>query len=249
MENEISIIPPAEIISVEVDFGVYIIRSTLCDICMCQDHMRINSARGQKYKSYKEIGEEFGFSKELVEKHFKKHFAVNSKAQKLINLTESSSPEAHEIVTQILEKNLDFVDGSSAVLQSKTRRLSLVWNRLKEIYEIQEDKDLEIVETQEYLQLHKLANDIEDSITKTLKEIDKKIINSKGEGISNAIMQYKLNILSRLLDNIQLIFFKFERQSPIYAELISNIRKELAKEFNKLEDEILKAGGIFNSND
>ena len=65
------------------------------------------------------------------------------------------------------------------------------------------------------------------------------------EDLSNAILSYKLGILSKLLDDIQVVFIQFEK-NPVYNSLVRNLRQALSERFNLLEDNILKSGGVLN---
>lgn len=236
-----------QVVDISIEFGKYSIKSSLCDVCKSPNHMLINSARGQHYRTIDSISDEFQFSKSLLKRHFEKHFILSDKATKILDLNESTSAEAREIVKHMFDKNIDLVEGANSMLRAKAQTLQLLYSRRKDLYERQELNDLEAIETQEYLQLNRLILDAEDAWLKALVTIDKKIFSSKEGGLSNAILEYKLTILSSFLDKFQLVFLKYEKRSPEHKEMIQEMRVELAQEFNKIEDEILRAGGMSSS--
>jgi len=226
------------------EHGYYAKRSTLCPICTREDHMEINLARARDHIPLNDIAIQYGESPSLLKTHFGSHFLVSPTNQQILNLMEDDSQEAKEIVTKIFEKNIDLVDGAESVLQSKAQRLLPILNRIKELTDSQEITVLSDEDKQELFLLNKQAGEIEDSILKAYTTIDKKLFPFKKEELSNAVTAYKLSVLSKLLDQIQLVFIEFEHRSPEYSQLISEMRNTLADKFNQLEDIIVKAGGL-----
>ena len=74
--------------------------------------------------------------------------------------------------------------------------------------------------------------------------IDKKMFPFKKEEMINAVTSYKLSVLGKMVDAIQLVFVDFEKQGGEYQTMVQEMRVALADKFNKLEDQIVKAGGI-----
>lgn len=225
-------------------YGDYAKRSTLCPICTREDHMEINLARARDHLSINDIALRFAISPSLLQTHFGSHFIISSSSQQILNIMEDDSQEAKEIVSKIFEKNIDLVEGAESVLQSKAQRLLPILNRIKHLTDFQEINELTDEDKQELFLLNKQAGEIEDSILKAYTTIDKKLFPFKKDEINNAVTAYKLSVLSKLLDQIQLVFVEFEKRSPEYAQLIEEMRNTLADKFNQLEDIIVKAGGI-----
>jgi hypothetical protein len=53
-----------------------------------------------------------------------------------------------------------------------------------------------------------------------------------------------MSILQKLVDQVILVFLEFEKKSPEYKEMISEMRVELSKRINEMEDIISKSGGL-----
>ena len=53
------------------------------------------------------------------------------------------------------------------------------------------------VDKQEFVQLNRIASDVEDSMTKIYSIMDKKLFPTTKDGLSNAILQFKMNILAK----------------------------------------------------
>lgn len=224
------------------NFGRVLRRSTICPICLRNDCMKINLARAKDHKKLTIIAAEFGTSIDNLRTHFRNHFEVSETQQTIIDYKEEDSTEAKEIVTKIFEGNTDIVDGAQSVLQSKAVRLKEMNAIRQELADRREINALDDVEKQEWLQLHKLADALENSILAAYQVLDKKIWGDKGLG--NAVTAYKMSILQKLVDQVILVFLQFEKKSPEYQEMIKEMRSELSKRINEMEDVISKSGGL-----
>jgi hypothetical protein len=223
------------------NYGTVVRRSTICPICLRNDCMKINLARARDHKKFTIIAAEFGTSIENLRIHFRGHFILQESQQTIIDYKEDDSTEAKEIVTKIFDRNTDIVDGAQSVLQSKAERLTELNAIRHELADRREINALEDVEKQEYVQYHKLINDLENSILQTYVVLDKKIW---GKDLGNAVTSYKMSILQKLVDQVILVFLEFEKKSPEYKEMISEMRVELSKRINEMEDIISKSGGL-----
>lgn len=225
-------------------YGILQRRSKLCNICNRLDHTQINLARSRDHKKLGEIAAEFKVTVHDLRIHFRAHYIINENQQRIIDFKEDDSTEAKEIVTKIFEKNIDMVDGAQSVLQSKAIRLSDINLFLKDLADKREIDALTDIEKQEYVQYHKLANDLENSILQTYVTIDKKLFPFRKEDLGLAVTSYKLSVLSKLLDQVQLVFLEFEKINPQYSAMIKEMRTALAEKFNEMEDIISKSGGL-----
>lgn len=244
MSGEIIIANKNAIVVGSQDFGYYVKRSTLCPVCNRLDHMDINATRARDHMTISEISQQYGLPVITLEKHFDNHFMVSVQNRKIINLKENDDQESRELVTRILEGNVDLIEGAESVLKSKSQRLHMITQRIRALTDKQEIGVLEDIELQELNELHKRASDLEDSIVKTFIVIDKKMFPFKKEEMINAVTSYKLSVLGKMVDAIQLVFVDFEKQGGEYQTMVQEMRVALADKFNKLEDQIVKAGGI-----
>lgn len=223
-------------------YGKRIHRSRLCPICTHRDIKEINLMRARDHMSLDEIHTIKNVSISALRTHFNNHFIINKTNRDIIAVKEDGSSEASEIIETIFEGDVDIFAGAQGVLESKAQRLNPILNRLKKLTTELEVNGLEDFETQEYMALNKLAEDIENSMFKTFQVVDKRLLPFKREEISNAILSYKLKILKKMLDRIQLVLVEYEKK-PEYNNLIRDLRATLAEHFNKIEDEILQSGG------
>ena len=223
------------------NYGRILRRSTICPVCLRNDCMKINLARSRDHKKYTIIAAEFGTSIENLRTHFRSHFEVAETQQTIIDYKEDDSTEAKEIVTKIFEGNTDIVDGAKSVLQSKAVRLVEMNAIRQELADRREIDALDDVEKQEWLQLHKLADALENSILQAYQVLDKKIW---GKDLGNAVTSYKMSVLQKLVDQVILVFLQFEKKSPEFQDMIKEMRVELSKRINEMEDIISKSGGL-----
>ena len=229
-------------------FGKYVKKSRGCFICSGQNHMTINLMRARDHIPLSIISENTDISMDMLNLHFNNHFLISSNIQKILNIKENTNQESRELVRSILEGNIDLFAGAQGVLEAKGQRLHFIQQRIKELSDIQETRILEDIEIQEFFQMNKLAEEVENSILKTWQIIDKKLFPISRDDLSNAILSYKLGVLSKILDDIQIVFIEFEKD-PRYTELVRTLRSSLSARFNFLEDSILKSGGIIQSVD
>ena len=227
-------------------FGKTIKRSTLCTICLRDDCQEINLLRARDLLPYEDIIRIKNVTKEALDIHFRKHYHIAGHNQKMLRMKEDLSPEANELVQKIFDKELDMFSGIQSVLESKAERLLPIRDRMRWLTDRQEIQALEVEEISELIELNKLAEKIENSIVSTYQVMDKQLFPVKKDELANAVLNYKLEVLSKILDRFKLVLAKFE-QVPEYAELIRNLRQTLAEEFNQVEDEIVRSGGIMSS--
>ena len=217
--------------------------SNMCTICRHANLMHINIARARDHKPYLQISKEYGVPTEALRKHFDNHYELSDYNRRIVKLQDDTSPEAREIISKIFDGNTDLLEGTSSVLKSKATRLNAVKARIEELTTSMEVGAIEDMDKQEIIMLHRLAQDIEDSILKAYQIIDKKVFPFKKEELSNAVLSYKLETLSKMLDEIKLVLMDFKKR-PGCSDIIDDLTNELAKRFNRLEDEVLKSGGI-----
>lgn len=228
--------------SLETTDGSYIKKSRICPICMRLDHMEINMMRARSHMPVHSISQQKGVSPDALTLHFKNHFIISKNNQDIIDIQENSSQESNEIITRILDGDIDFFGGAQSVLKSKAQRLLPIQNRLKALSDQHEIDNMEDVDKQEYILLNKLAEDVENSIMKVHQIIDKKMFPSSKEEIVRAVMSYKLSILNKFVDDIILVLMEFEKQAE-YRDLIQQIRLSLSQRVSNLESLIIKSGG------
>lgn len=227
-------------------FGKVIKRSTLCSICLRDDCQEINMMRARDLMSYEEIIRAKNVTQEALDIHFRKHYHIAGHNQRMLRIKEDVSPEANELVQKIFDKELDMFSGIQSVLESKAERLLPIRDRMRHLTDRQEIHALEVEEISEMIELNKIAEKIENSIVSTYQVLDKKLFPVKKEELANAVLSYKLEVLSKILDRFKVVLAKYE-QIPEYAELIKHLRQTLAEEFNQVEDEIVRSGGIMSS--
>lgn len=232
----------------DTSYGKYIKRSRICPICIHPEHMTINLMRARDRLTYDEIAQNMNVSLDSLDIHFKNHFYISKNSRTLIELKEGeNTTEANELIAKIMEGDVDLFSGAVAVLDSKVERLHPIRERIKSLTDHLETSNLDQFETQEFVQLNKLAEEIENSIFKMYQIIDKKLFPFRKEDLANAVIAYKHNILSKIVDYVQIRLIELE-SIPSYTttniELIGELRQILAQDFNKLEEDILKSGGI-----
>ena len=225
-------------------FGEYLRKSRACNICRRRDHMEINYLRARDHMTYQQIMQEKGVSPDDLIVHFKNHYILSKHNQDIINLQENTSQESNDIVTRVLEGDIDLFGGAQSVLISKVQRLNDLSNRRKALEEVREEHgNLTADEQEEYLLVCKLSEEIENSMTKVYQIIDKKAFPSGKDDLSRAVMSYKHSVLTRFVDDIAMVLIEFER-NPIYTELIQQIRLALSQRVSALEAKIFNSGGM-----
>lgn len=227
-------------------YGYTIRVSGLCAICRMAARREVNLARARDHKKFTEISVEFKVPVETIKKHFQNHYVISEYNTQIIALSEDTTKEAKELITKIFDGNTDFLDGVSAVLKSKAVRLNDIQNSLSSLNDNAEIGALEDTDKQERIMLHRLAEDVENSITKVYQLMDKKIFPFKKEELSNAILSYKLETLSKMLDEVKIVLMDFQKRPGVgtYVDIIGDLTVELVKRFNKLEAEVVQSGGI-----
>jgi hypothetical protein len=232
-------------LTISNEYGKIIRNSTVCPVCIHKNSMEINLSRARDHLSINDISIQFKMPMKVLKTHFENHFILTSRQQRLINFKENSTTETKEIVTQILDENIDLVDGAKSVLEAKVKRLNDIMSFMRDLADRREIDALDDVEKQEYIQYHRIANELEDAILKTYVTIDKKLFPIKREDLIPALISYKLNLLSKMSDQIQIVFLEFERKYPDMISIIIEMRKELASKINSMEHTISKSGSDF----
>ena len=224
-------------------YGKYLRRAKGCAVCLRTSHMDINLKRAKQHMTIQEISDEENLGKDILNMHFRNHFIIATDIQRILDLKENTGRESLGIISKILDGEIDLFHGVQGIQESKMQRLAVIHNRIKELADLQEQQPLEDIELQEFYQLNKLAEESENSMAKLYQITDKKFFPSNREDLSNAILSYKLNVLNKILDAIQVEFMQYEKD-PIYAPLIQQIRVGLSKRFNFLESTIMQSGGV-----
>jgi len=227
-------------------YGKILTRSHLCNVCTSKYLDKINLLRARDHKTYAEIVEIIqspGINELSLSKHFKNHFHINKTHSDIISLKEDTSPESLEIVEKLLEGEIDIFSAGNALLDIKTKRLNFIMSRIEFLNAHLEEDSADDVDKQEFVSLNKSATELETSITKLIVILDKKMFPSSQTDLSNAVLQYKLNVLSKIIDNVQLTLLDLEK-TPEYFVVIQEIRKVLASKIGSIEDDILKSGGV-----
>lgn len=244
LDAESSLVP-AESVLLET-YGQVLRQSTLCPVCISLRCKEVNLARARDLKSYAEITSEFGFSRDTLESHFRQHYDINTKQKKLLSLKENTDSEDLAIVGKVFDGEIDAFSALQDILKYKAKRLHGVNQRLNKIEEQFDIGNENVEDKQEYALLHKTANDIENSMQKIYKMLHEYMFPTNREALTNAVLQYKINILSQIVDGIQDVLNDMEKD-PEAEIIIRIIRKRLSIKINKIEGDILKSGGNFNS--
>lgn len=227
-------------------YGNQITNSHLCSVCLSKHHNQVNLLRGRDHKTLDEICNIIqapGITVANLEKHFKNHFILTKSSSDIISLKEENSPEASELVRKVLENEIDIFSAGQSILEVKSKQSHFVMNRIEFLNAHLEEDSADDVDKQEFAALNKVLTEITNSMAKIYVIMDKKLFPSSKEDLSNAVLQYKLNVLSKIIDTIQLALLELEL-NPKYYEVIQQIRAALASKIGNIEDEILKTGGM-----
>lgn len=224
-------------------YGKKLKHSRLCPICTHTDKMEIQLLRARDHLTYQQISDLKNVRVAALRIHFENHYIVSISNSQVLTIREEGSKEANELIEKILEGDLDLFSGVRGILEAKAQRLSIVKRRILELSNNMETNSLEEFETAEFINLNKLAESIENSMFKAFQVADKQLIPFNSEERANAVLSYKLKVLSKMLDQIQITLLEFERR-PEYSFLINDLRIALASRFNQIEDEIVKSGGV-----
>ena len=227
-------------------FGKKLKHSKLCPICIHTDKMEIQLLRARDHLTYEQISTLKNVRVAALRIHFENHFIVSTPNSQVIALREEGSKEANELIEKVLEGELDLFSGVTGVLGAKAQRLSIVKRRILELSNLMETNSLEEFETAEFINLNKLAESIENSMFKVIQIADKQLIPFSSEERANAVLSYKIKVLTKMMDQIQITLLELERR-PEYAFLINDLRIALAARFNQIEDEIVKSGGVIQA--
>jgi hypothetical protein len=227
-------------------FGKKLKHSRLCPICIHVDKMEIQLLRSRDHLTYEQISTLKNVRVAALRIHFENHFIVSTPNSQVIALREEGSKEANELIEKVLEGDLDLFSGATGVLEAKAQRLSIVKRRILELSNLMETNSLEEFETAEFINLNKLAESIENSMFKVIQIADKQLIPFSSEERANAVLSYKLKVLTKMMDKIQITLLELERR-PEYAFLINDLRIALASRFNQIEDEIVRSGGVMQA--
>jgi len=227
-------------------YGYYVTQPPICPICNKSNHMEINLLRARDHLSYEQIARTVklsGVNPDTLRTHFRGHFIISSAQKKMLELKEDASPESLEIIHKVFEGDIDIFSASMSILQSQAKRLSAVTQRLDFLNAHMEIDSVDDIDKQEFIQLNRVASDIENSMERVYSIMDKKLFPASKDELSNAILQYKLGVLGKIIDMIQLCLIELERD-PQFTAAIHRIRQLLSEKIGNVEDEILKSGGL-----
>lgn len=233
-----------------LQYGYYAQHSKICMICTSTKSNDINLLRATGHLSYKEIATKIGLPVKEVERHFCKHFILKPTVAQAIAVKEHIKPEAQEIITKILDGEVDLVSAVKGVLKSKAETLLQIKGRIERLEEELEEDSFDVDpetgigfdKSANYTAFNKLveqANKYENAILDGYKVIDNKFFNQ--DDLVRAITEYKLNYLSKVLDSIVIICRMLESRGGEYKQVITELKFELAKQFDVLEAEVLSS--------
>jgi hypothetical protein len=228
-------------------YGKYIRRSRLCTICNHPHHMDINLMRARDHLSLDEISNRMRVAPEGLDIHFKNHYILSRQSKNILALREEGAVEENELFGKIIESDSDFFSILQSIQDAKARRWNMIQRRIDSLRDEQEVDGLDQFSTSEFVQLCKLVKDEENDIAKFQELIDKKLMPVNKEERVKAVLSWKYKTMSWVVDRIQIRFNEIELK-PEYITtnkaLIGELRRLLAMDFNEIEDEILKSGGI-----
>lgn len=239
-----------------LQYGKYAQHSKICMICTSSKANEINLLRAVSHLSYKEISNEIGLPYKEVERHFSKHFILKQTVQQALAVKENVKPEAQEIITKILDGEVDLVSAVSGILKSKAETLLQMKGRMTRLEEELEEDSFDVdpetgkgfdkaANYNAYIKLAESANKLENSIMEGYKVIDNKFFNQ--DDIVRAIIDYKLAYLSKVLDSIVITCKMLESKGDEYSRVINELRVELARQFDVLESEVVTASATQNA--
>jgi hypothetical protein len=241
---------PSELVSYEDTnvrkYGKQLTNSHLCAVCLSVHHNRVNLLRGRDHKTLDEIVTTVqapGITVPNLEKHFKNHFILNTSSRDIISLREENSPEAMELVRKVLDCEIDIFSAGQSILEVKNKQSHFIMNRIEFLNAHLEEDSADDIDKQEFAALNKVLTEITNSMLKVYVIMDKKLFPPSKDDLSNAVLQYKLNVLSKIIDTVQFALLELET-NPKFYEAVQEIRAALAARIGTMEDEILKSGGI-----
>ena len=199
-----------------LNYGKTMQESTVCSLCMSKKHNEINLLRVKKHMSCVDIADLLKVSEKLVRTHFENHFIPNKATQRILSINENTSPEARDIIANIMEGNYDFHTGLDLVMKSRAERLVDVKYRLKDMREARESyrSDDEEDDTIAFCKLSKVAEDLEKSLIETYKIYKQEMFPMDQAQINNALLSFKLTILQSMIDRILTVFIEYENSHP-----------------------------------
>jgi len=234
-------VQPNDILQLEATFGKYIKKSRICPICLRADHMEINALRGRDHLAYQEIMMVKQVTQEALGQHFKNHFILSRTAQQMLDLKEDNSSEANDLITRILDGEVDLFGALHSILRGRAQRLNAIYTRLDHLSDQQEIDNLTDIESQEFILLNRLVDGSEKDVMRIYELMEKKLLPSQEDTVK-AILKYKLDILNKFVDNIIHVFIDFEKK-PEFTALIQQLRIALAQKVSVIEASILQSGG------
>jgi len=226
---------------VETEFGKYTKTSRICTICTRSDHMEINALRARDHLTYDEIiAKKPDLTIEALDIHFRNHFIISKVNRQILNLKEENSQESIELVSRILEGDVDLFGALHDMLEVNAQRLHIINERIKKISDDIEIDNTDEMQLQEFVALNRLSDSIENKILKIYEMMHKYIF---PKDISKAVMQFQYTTLSKFVNSIIKVLIHFE-QNTEYSGLVQNIRAMLSHEISNIETAILKSGGV-----
>lgn len=230
-------------------YGEVVRHSLACAVCKHIRAKEINLARARDLKSLGEISSEYSLPESILRKHFENHFIVSEKVNYLLSQREGTQSQGKDIIHKIFEGETDLLEGISSVNKSRAARIAFFTERLA-VLQTRSDtmgEEFDDMDKQEYIQLSKLLNDVEKEVVRAYQIIDKKIFPADSGELSKAVLNYKLGVLSKFVDEISSVLHEFAEKSSEYAQMVSEIRSVLASRVNSIEAEILKSGPDISS--
>lgn len=239
-------------------YGKSVSQSAICPICKSSRMNDINLLRAVHHKTYDEISTEIGVKLSDVRRHFERHYRVNDNVAKVLAIKEHVKPEVQDMITKIFDQNVDFISGIQSIMKGRAERYLGIKERIDELdrERINNDYDYD-PETKTgmdktgnytaYVKLQDIANKLESALAQDYKAMHDIFFSASQEDIQRAIIDYKLKYLQKVLDAIVIVFKMFEAKGPDYELIIHELRLSLAKQFDFLELEVVRAGGVIDA--
>ena len=235
-----------------LNYGKYLVQSVACSLCMSHKHNEINLLRVKKHMKFSDMAKPLDVSEKLIRKHFESHFIPSAATQRILNLAENTSQEAMEVVTNIMEGNLDIYAGLDLVLKSKAERLIDGKERLREMKAARASGNFseeETDDTSNWCMVNKIVNDIEKSMVSAYELANNSLFPGGKDETSAAILSFKMGIAQGYVDRILGVLIQYENSHPELANSMMDLKRAFAAQFNDIELSIMKSGGRLNAVD
>jgi len=234
-------------------FGKTLQLSGICPLCKSSKRNDINLLRSYKHMSYKAIAEEIHASEKDVIRHFTNHYIVNADVGRLLSAKENTSPAMQEIIANVFNGDNGIIEASSSVISIKCNRLISMLHRLQELNAELETNDMTYDDDghvvfgkdenyKNFIKINDAATKLENSILEAYKIIDNKLFSVNQNELQKAILNFKLDYLQKVLDRFVVIFNTYMSKGDIYAQVIRELKYDLAQQFNFMELELVRSG-------